>query len=80
MVVAALAAGLVEMEVHMSLGVALACLACVGTRLPGVIGEVKAPVVKRFSHPMCIASPIERQIRFAKVFLLPTPLKPPRRR
>ena len=45
---AAPAAGLVEFEVLMCLGVALVRLACVGTWLPWVLGEVTAPAKKQF--------------------------------
>ena len=45
--VAAPAAGLVEMEVSMCLGVVLICLTCVGTRLPWVLDEVTASVEKQ---------------------------------
>ena len=44
--VAAPAAGLVEMEVLMSLGVFLICYACVSTRLPWVLDKVTASVEK----------------------------------
>ena len=43
---AAHAAGLVEMEVLVGLGVALICLACVSARLPWVLGKVTASVEK----------------------------------
>ena len=46
--VAAPAAGLVEMEVLMCLGVVLICLACVITRLPWVLDKVTASVEKQF--------------------------------
>ena len=42
------AAGLVEMKVHMCLGVVLICLACVSKRLPWVLGKVLASVDKPF--------------------------------
>ena len=45
-VVAAPAAGLVEMEVPMRLGVVLIYLACVRARLPWVLGKVTASVEK----------------------------------
>ena len=45
---AAPAAGLVEMEVPMCLGVVLICLACVSTRLPWVLDKATAPVEKQF--------------------------------
>ena len=41
-VVAAPAAGLVEMEVAMWLGVVLICLACVSARLPWVLDKATA--------------------------------------
>ena len=40
--VATPAAGLVEMKVSVCLGVVLICLACVSTRLPGVLEKAKA--------------------------------------
>ena len=42
------AAGLVEMEVLMCLGVVLICLACVSTRLPWVLDKVAKSVEKQF--------------------------------
>ena len=47
-VVAAIAAGLVEMEVLMCLGVVLIYLTCVSTRLPWVLVKVAASVEKQF--------------------------------
>ena len=47
-VVAAPAAGLVEVEVPMFLGAALVCLACVGTRLPWALSEVTEPFEENF--------------------------------
>ena len=46
--VAAPAAGLVEMEVLVCLGVVLICLACASTRLPWVLYKVTASVEKEF--------------------------------
>ena len=46
--VAAPAAGLVEMEVLVCLGVVLICLACVSTRLPWVLDKATASVEKQF--------------------------------
>ena len=42
------AAGLVEMEVLVCLGVVLICLACVCTRLPWVLDKVATSVGKQF--------------------------------
>ena len=50
-VVAASAAGLAKIRVLMCLGVVLFCLACVGTRLPWVLGEATAAVEKKFGPP-----------------------------
>ena len=47
-VVAALAAGLVELKVIVCLGAVLICLACVSTRLPWVLEKVTASVEKQF--------------------------------
>ena len=46
--VAAPAAGLVEMAVLICLGVVLICLACVSTRLPWALDKVTASVEKEF--------------------------------
>ena len=46
--VAAPAAGQVEMEVLMCLGVVFICFACVGTRLSWVHDGVIAPAEKKF--------------------------------
>ena len=45
---AAPAAGLVEIQVPISLGVVLICLACLSTRLPWVLDKVTASVEKQF--------------------------------
>ena len=47
-VVAARAAGLVEMEILMCLGAVLVCLVCVASRVKWVLGEITAPVDKQF--------------------------------
>ena len=45
---AASVAGLVETEISACLGAVFVCLACVGTRLPWVLGEIAAPFEKQF--------------------------------
>ena len=47
-VVAAPAAGLVEMEILMCLGAVLVCLACLGTRLPWALDKVMGSAEKQF--------------------------------
>ena len=47
-VVAAPAAGLVEMEVAMCLGAVLICLACVSARLPWILDKFTASFEKDF--------------------------------
>ena len=48
--VVAPAAGLMEMEVTTPLGVVLVCPTCVVRRLQWVLGEITAPVEKKFSQ------------------------------
>ena len=43
----------------MCLGVAFVCVACVSTRLPWVLGEVKAPAEKQFD-PSAVCSKSDR--------------------
>ena len=57
-VVAAPAAGLVEMEVLIRLGVVHTCLACVSTRLPMVLDKVPASFEKPFGQSAVYGKPI----------------------
>ena len=59
-VVAAPAAGLVEIDVLMCLGAVLVCLALVGTRLPGVLDETNTVPVEEQFGPSAVNSKSDR--------------------